>query len=143
MPTFKQIRSMDEFVDAIRIRADVFIKEQGFQPGWEPDELDKGAIHFAAVDNGKIIATARARKTRGREFRIERMAVLSQFRQKGVGAGLLKFIVKSLNEKKPKRIWLASQLQASKFYGKNGFKAVSEPYDLHGVRHVDMDLTKL
>ena len=38
-----------------------------------------------------------------------------------------------------KRIWMQSQVQAQKFYEKCGFKAISKPYDLHGIKHIDME----
>ena len=44
--TYKEIETINEFIDAIRIRVDVFIKEQGFEPGWEPDEDDKVSKHL-------------------------------------------------------------------------------------------------
>ncbi|MFH0875453.1 MAG: hypothetical protein V1859_05930 [archaeon] len=30
---YKQVETINEFIDAIRLRVDAFIKEQGFQPG--------------------------------------------------------------------------------------------------------------
>ena len=51
---YKEIEKIDEFIDAIRIRVDAFIKEQKCEPGWEPDEDDKKAKHFIAIANNKI-----------------------------------------------------------------------------------------
>ncbi len=141
---YKKIETLQDFVEAIRIRVDVFIKEQGFQPGWEPDEEDKIARHFIATDNNVlIVATARVREPKMREFKIERMAVKKEYRGKGIGKGLVEFILRDLMKLKPKRIWLQSQVRSQTFYGKCGFQAVSKPYDLHGCEHIDMVYTSL
>lgn len=136
---YKQVKSIREFIDAIRLRVDVFIKEQGFAPGWEPDEDDKKAQHFIALVGGKVVATARYREISKGDFKIERMATRKDFRGSGVGSGLLKFIVKKIMKSKPKRIWAKSQVLSQKFYEKNGWNTVSEPYQMHGIGHVDME----
>ena len=136
---YKNVESVSEFTDAIRLRVDVFIKEQGFQPGWEPDEDDKVSTHFIAVVDGVVVCTARARKTGKGEIKIERMATKKEFRGKGIGKGLLQFMVRELKKSRPKRIWMQSQLHAKSFYEKCGFKTVSKPFDLWGVPHIDME----
>ena len=49
---YKEIETVNEFIDAIRIRYEVFVNEQKFAPGWEPDEDDKEARHFIALVDG-------------------------------------------------------------------------------------------
>lgn len=136
---FKQVETINEFIDAIRLRVDVFIKEQGFQPGWEPDEEDKISKHFIAVSNGKIVSTVRCRETAKGEIKIERMVTSKENRGKNIGGGLVEFMIKDIKKMKPKRIWLRSQVQSRPFYEKCGFVAVSKPFDMWGVPHIDMD----
>ena len=50
---YKKIKTINEFIDAIRIRVDVFINEQGCKPGWEPDEKDKESKQFIALIDKK------------------------------------------------------------------------------------------
>ena len=38
---YKEVQTINEFIDAIRIRIDVFIKEQKCEQSYEPDEDDK------------------------------------------------------------------------------------------------------
>src|SRR3989338_10512621 len=135
---YKETNDIREIIDAIRIRVEVFIKEQGCEPGWEPDEDDKKARQFIALDGKKAIATARVIERRKGEFKIERMAVMKEYRGKGIGNELLKHIVNCLRGLKTKRIWMQSQARARGFYEKSGFRAVSEIYDLHGIQHIDM-----
>lgn len=139
---YKEIETINEFIDAIRVRVDVFIKEQKFKPGWEPDEEDKNSREFIAIMSNKIVATARMRETKAKEFKLERMAVIKEFRKKGIAKGLLNFIVQHAINLGSKRIWMQSQVQAQTFYEKCGFKAISKPYVLHGIEHIDMEYKK-
>lgn len=140
--SYKKVTSVPEFVDAIRIRVDVFIKEQGFQPGWEPDGDDKAATHYIATSNGVIIATARVRQTGKGEFKIERMATKKDHRSKGVGTGLIKHIIHELLDQKAKKIWMQAQCQAQGFYEKCGFQPVSKAFDHYGTDHVEMEYVR-
>ena len=135
---YKEIETISEFIDAIRIRVDVFIKEQKCEPGWEPDEEDKNSKQYIAIVDGKIVSTARMRETGDNEIKIERMATIKEFRNKGITKGLVEFIVDSVKDLNPKKIWMQGQVQAQKFYGKCGFEAVSKDYVLYGIPHIDM-----
>ncbi len=137
---YKKITSIVEFIDAIRIRVDVFIIEQKCKSGWEPDEEDKVADHYIATVNNEIIATARVREVNKKEYKIERMAVKKAFRNKGIGKGLVNYIVNEIKKNNPKKIWMQAQVQAQQFYEKCGFIAVSIQYDLYdlGIPHIDM-----
>lgn len=142
--TFKRVESIQEFVDAIRLRVDVFIKEQGCPPGWEPDELDKNAQHFLAVVDDKVVATLRVIDEPTHTYKIERMVVAKDMRGKGIGDGLLQHVLKVLHKKHPKqKIWMQAQCRAQKFYEKSGFKATSTSYDIHNLNipHVDMEFS--
>lgn len=142
--TFKEVDSISEFIEAIRIRVDVFIIEQKCQPGWEPDELDKEAEHFIASVDGKIVSTLRIRKTSPGEIKIERMATKKEYRGKEISKGLLIFVLRKIKKSKPKKIWMEAQVQAQKFYESFGFKVTSKPYDLWntGILHVEMEYKK-
>lgn len=137
---YKQVETIGEFIDAIRLRVDVFIKEQHCEPGWEPDEEDKVSKHFIAKVDNKIVGTARTRPPTHGEIQIERMVIDKAYRGRNIGEGLLVYIVKYAKKSNPKRIWVQAQTQAQTFYEKCGFKAVSKPYDLWGIEHIDMEL---
>lgn len=138
---YKRVESLAEFIDAVRIRVDVFIIEQKCKPGWEPDTEDKISSHYVAVFNNHIVATARVRKIKSKEFKIERMAIKKEYRRRGIGKGLLDYIILKTKKQKPQKIWLQAQVQAQKFYEKCGFKVSSRPYDLWNLHipHVDME----
>ena len=136
---YKEIETISEFIDAIRIRVDVFIREQGFEPGWEPDKDDKISKHFIAIMDGKVVSTARYRETAKSEIKIERMAIRRENRGKEIGKGLVEFMLNDIRKQSPKKIWLRSQVQAQKFYEKCGFKATTKPFDMWGVPHIDLE----
>ena len=135
----KEAKTINDFIDAIRLRVDVFILEQGCKPGWEPDQDDKDSKHFIATTNGVTVATARYREISKGEMKIERMAVKKEYRDKGIGRGLLQFMIRNIKNRKPRKIILQSQVQAQKFYEKCGFKSASKPFDLYGISHIDME----
>ena len=136
--TYKEVQSIQEFIDAIRIRVDVFIIEQKFKPGWEPDEEDKGARHFIGLVDGKVVSTLRIREVED-GVKIERMATKKAYRGMDISKGLIEFVLKEIKKIKPKRIWMEAQVQAQEFYKKCGFKSISEPYDLYGISHLKME----
>ena len=119
---FKKVETIDEFIDAVRLRVDVFIKEQGFQVGWEPDNDDKISKHFVAIVDKKIVATARFRETKKGEIKIERMVTKKDYRGKGIGKDLVKFMIKEIEKLKPEKIWLRSQVKTQPFYERCGFE---------------------
>src|SRR3989338_6324115 len=123
---YKETNDIREIIDAIRIRVEVFIKEQGCEPGWEPDEDDKKARQFIALDGKKVIATARVIKRKNGEFKIERMVVIKEYRRRGIGKMLLNHIVVCIRGLKTKRIRGQSQERAMGFFEKSGFGAVSK-----------------
>ena len=136
--TYKEVGSIQEFIEAIRIRVDVFIIEQKCQPGWEPDEEDKEASHFVAIAEGRIVSTLRIRNVED-GVKIERMATDKEYRGRDISKGLIEFVLKEIKKSKPKKIWMEDQVQAKEFYEKCGFKAVSEPYDQFGIPHLKME----
>ena len=139
--TYKKIKTINDFIDAIRIRTDVFVIEQKCPPGWEPDELDKKSIHFGVIADHKLVATVRLRKESKNTIKIERMAVKKEYRGKGIGLGLIKYVLNQILKKGHKKIWMQVQLHTQKMYERAGFKTTSKPYDLWnlGIPHVDME----
>lgn len=135
----KKVETLQEFIDAIRLRVNVFILEQHFQPGWEPDEDDKISNHYIVLLNHNVVSTARVRETNPGEFKIERMVTQKERRGQQVGKALLLHIINELLKNKPKRIWLRSQVQSQKFYEKCNFNPTSKPFDMWNVPHIDMD----
>lgn len=122
--------------DLRAIRTPVFIVEQSVAPDFEWDEVDHSAVHLLAKHENESIACLRIIDY----HKIGRMAVLIDWRRKGLGSALLLEAVKICRAHCNKSVHLSAQTHAIHFYQQAGFKVTSEVYqDLH-IPHVDMQL---
>jgi predicted GNAT family N-acyltransferase len=120
-----------------RVREMVFIREQGVPVELEWDEFDMNGLHLLAVDSAQnAIATARLLPNGV----IGRMAVLREWRGKGVGSALLLRVLEEARKKQIKRITLSAQLHASGFYVRFGFQTAGEEFMDAGIPHIGMSL---
>jgi predicted GNAT family N-acyltransferase len=125
-----QDKEMAEKAFAIRIK--VFVEEQGVDATLENDN-EKEASHYLLFLGEKPIATARWRETE-KGIKLERFAVLLQFRNRGVGEIILKEVLKDVTSM-GKEVYLHSQLKAVSFYQRNGFAKVGEQFTEAGIEH--------
>jgi predicted GNAT family N-acyltransferase len=115
------------------VRTAVFIIEQLVTPEFEWDEKDADAIHLLAIVNNEAVACARIVGNK-----IQRMAVLENWRGHGVGLAILQKAVDIIQQNDFKLAKLSAQTHAINFYVKGGFVVTSDIYqDLH-IPHVDM-----
>lgn len=119
------------------VRELVFIIEQQVPVALEWDGLDQAAQHLLATNlMGEAIGCVRLLG----DGSIGRMAVLRDWRGKGVGSALLQTAI-AINQKKGmQRITLSAQMHAIPFYEKYGFFKCSQPYLDANILHVDMQL---
>jgi predicted GNAT family N-acyltransferase len=123
-------------VESFYIRTQVFIFEQGVDPSLEYDEFDDTAHHYLAFDNESPVGAARWRYT-DEGIKLERFAVLTAFRNGGVGAAILKKVMEDvipLSEK----IYLHAQLKAVPFYERYGFVKEGDEFTEAGMKHFAM-----
>ena len=120
---------------AFFIRRTVFVDEQGVDQNLEYDNEEQ-SNHYLLVLTGKPIATARWRETE-KGIKLERFAVLPEFRNRGFGEIILDAVLKDV---KPlgKLIYLHSQARAVPFYERNGFVKEGEMFVGAGIEHFYM-----
>jgi predicted GNAT family N-acyltransferase len=119
------------------IREAVFIHEQSIPPELEWDEFDRSCIHLLAMDSmGKPIGTARLLT----DGSIGRMAVLKEWRGKGVGSALVQCLLREARGRQIQQLALNAQTYAIGFYLKFGFKTVGEEFLDASIPHVRMVL---
>jgi predicted GNAT family N-acyltransferase len=124
------------------IRTEVFVGEQNVPAELEIDGQDDAARHFAVKADGNIIATCRVRLM-GSAAKIERVAVLKNYRGKGVGRVLMKYLLTELRKNSDIQLFkLSSQSYAVPFYEQLGFKTRGGEYMDAGIPHYDMVLEK-
>ena len=104
---------------AAPIRFAIFVEEQQAD-GIELDDLDKDCVHAVAYDDaGKAIATARMLP----DGQIGRMAVVKDWRRRGVGAQLLEALIGEARKRGLAEVRLTAPVQALEFYRSQGFVA--------------------
>jgi len=124
------------FKDAALIRELVFVKEQGFAN--EFDEIDSLSWHLTVYDNGKPVAAARMYQKQADCYYLGRIAVLKEYRGKGLGRLVVNEMLKKLKEMGIKNAELSAQVQAQGFYEKLGFAAFGETYLDEHCPHIHM-----
>ncbi len=122
---------------AFKIRTLVFVKELSVDPSIEYDEYENQCAHYLAITDEKPIAAARWRKTK-EGIRLERFAVLPEYRNKGIGDKLIKRILKDVIPLN-KTIYLHSQVKSISVYKRNGFVIKGEPFIEAGLKHYYME----
>jgi predicted GNAT family N-acyltransferase len=123
---------------AYAIRNTVFVIEQEVDEREEYDEFEDESIHFLVSVNKEPVATARWRTT-ANGIKLERFAVLQEYRGKGMGLSILKAVVADL-PKMDAIVYLHAQVQVTGFYEKVGFKKVGPEFVEANIRHYKMTL---
>lgn len=117
------------------IRHAVFVLEQHVPEDEEWDELDALSQHVIARDGqGKPIGTGRLTPN----GKIGRMAVMQDWRGKGVGEALLRVLLEAARDRHFGHIEIHAQSHALGFYERAGFVAYGEAFDECGIAHRHM-----
>lgn len=122
---------------ALLIREKVFVFEQGVDKILEYTG-DSEAVHYLLCDNGYPVCTARWRKTEN-GIKLERFAVLAEYRNKGIGKIILDKVVNDV-QKFNLPVYLHAQEGAVRFYQKNAFRIDGEMFMEAGIKHYKMVL---
>ena len=101
--------------------------------GWIPR-----CDHVLAIsEDGKAIGCGRLTP----EHKIGRMAVLADWRGRGVGAAMLQMLIEIARERGWESVSLHAQVTAIDFYQKHGFDGVGERFMEAGIEHWTMQRT--
>ena len=121
---------------AFDIRRKVFVEEQHVSPEEEYDQFENRSTHYLVRIDDSPVGTARWRVT-GKGIKLERFAVLQEYRNSGAGTALLNKVlddVSLLNQP----VYLHSQLTAMSFYLKAGFVTEGDEFTEANIRHYRM-----
>ena len=131
-----ELMSWDEARGEARpIRLTVFVEEQRVPVEIEWDDQDEKSIHALAYDGeGKAVATGRLLA----DGHIGRMAVLKEWRGKGVGGAILERLLAVAKERGDKEVELFAQTHAIEFYRRYGFVEHGEVFEEAGIPHRSM-----
>ena len=121
------------------IRKSVFIDEQHVPKELEWDGHDADCIHFLASVNSLPVATARLTP----QGQIGRMAVLREFRGKGIGSRLLAAVIDHARQAGYQQVFLHAQVNVIEFYQKHGFSTEGDIFLDAGIAHQTMRLSDI
>ncbi len=126
-----------DFEDLRRVRETVFVQEQNVPLEEEWDELDPRCHHVLARDAaGHPIGTGRLTPER----KIGRMAVMRDWRGKGVGEAIMHALLDRARALGWPEVSLHAQVAAMGFYDKFGFEPYGERFEEAGIEHQAMRL---
>jgi predicted GNAT family N-acyltransferase len=133
----EKIKDRETLSKAMKIREEVFVKEQKVAPEEEYDAFENIASHFIVYDGKKEIGTARWRHTE-KGIKLERFAVIKVYRGKGVGSLLVKAVLEDIfshSANTKKTIYLHGQVTAMGLYEKFGFEKIGSLFVECGIDH--------
>lgn len=134
----KKCTNKNKLHDARLIRKAVFVDEQGIDKGLESSG-DETCDHFIAYIGNRPIGTLRVAYPDNNTAKIERMAVLKDFRSEGIGGKLIEYVLEHFSTKSTiKKISLNAQYQVEGFYKKHGFIEDGEVFYEAGLPHIKM-----
>ncbi|WPP52121.1 GNAT family N-acetyltransferase [Catalinimonas niigatensis] len=138
----RKVVNKQELQQVFKIREEVFIKEQKVDADEEFDEYENTSTHFLALsEEGIPCGTARWRATDG-GIKLERFAVLKNYRNTGVGQSIISAILSDIEEDpnvSQQKIYLHAQVTAIDFYKKFDFEVIGDEFIECGIRHYTME----
>ncbi|NOX47228.1 MAG: GNAT family N-acetyltransferase [Chlorobi bacterium] len=140
MIEIKEFRNVDRdlFSKALEIRKRVFVEEQKVPPELEYDGFENESHHYLLLLNNEPIATARWRKT-DEGIKLERFAMLPEFRDKGLGSKLLQRVLNDVSTFGT-TVYLHAQIKAVPYYERVGFEKKGDMFIEAGIEHYLMEL---
>jgi predicted GNAT family N-acyltransferase len=131
----RKINNAQDLQQAFTIRHVVFVEEQDCPPHLER-ENEEVSTHFLAMQNDVPAGACRWRRTEA-GYKLERFAVLKEFRGKGVGQALVSAVLADLPAD-ASYVYLNAQLDAVGLYAKFGFVAEGLQFEEAGIQHFKM-----
>ena len=130
-----KVNNSNDLEKVFAIRRQVFVVEQHCPPELEW-EFEDQSTHFLATVDDIPAGAARWRKT-DKGYKLERFAVLNEFRGLGVGQELVKAVLADLPAD-ANYIYLHAQIQAMGLYKKSGFEPTGPEFEEAGIKHYKM-----
>jgi predicted GNAT family N-acyltransferase len=143
MTTVGKIIDLRDLDAAFTIREKVFVGEQNVPADAEYDQHDRAGTtrHYLARVDGQPAGAARWRPT-DNGVKLERFAVLPEFRNKGVGEALVHRVLADVRAEAPDaaQVYLHAQLRAIPLYERTGFHKEGEMFEECDIQHYKMVL---
>ena len=125
----------------VSVRKQVFYDEENAPESLyiaDENDKDKNTLNILGFINDVPVATARFIKINDNTCKIQRMSVISKYRNKGYAKELLFFLEGCIKEYGYKIIELDSSLKAVGFYEKYGYKRISDIFYEDNRPHIKL-----
>ena len=123
---------------ALEIRRQVFVLEQGVPLDIERDGEEQRCTHFLVYSEDIVVGTGRLRPYQNATVKIERMAVLPSWRNRGIGRDLLEHMLSHATAAGYRTAILHAQTPAMRFYQRAGFRQEGDVFYEADLPHVKM-----
>lgn len=121
------------------IRTEVFVEESSIDQEDEYDGFDHLSTHFLAWYGNNPAGAARRRRLNNGAVRLERFAVLAEYRNKGVGAGL---VIAGMQGLPPGQLVIIHPtMETVPYFEKFGFETIGEEFEEAGIPTMEMRYT--
>ena len=122
------------------IRKKVFTEEMNIPKSELFDEHDKTCDHYILFDGKQSVGSIRFLNING-VIKLERMAILSEFRRKQYGKSAILQLIEYYSMVGHSKMILDSIFSVREFYKKCGFLEEGEIFQRVGIDHIRMSLT--
>ncbi|WP_345947524.1 MULTISPECIES: GNAT family N-acetyltransferase [unclassified Mucilaginibacter] len=134
-----KVTEQNDLEKVFAIRHEVFVVEQNCPPQLE-HEFEDQSNHFLATVNNTPAGASRWRKT-DKGVKLERFAVLKDYRGQGVGQALVQAVLNDLPAEVD-NVYLHAQIQAVSLYEKFNFVKIGPEFEEAGIKHYKMVLKR-
>ncbi|WP_414839963.1 GNAT family N-acetyltransferase [Carnobacterium sp. TMP28] len=126
------------YKDSLSIRNNVFVEEQQVPKEMEVDEFEDLTTYVVGYLDAIPVVTARLLPTNQHTYKVQRVAVLKEYRDRQIGKKIMLEIERFAIEHNRTSLVLGAQDQAIGFYSSLGYLIDSEGYIDAGMPHHDM-----
>ena len=126
---------------SMKIRKEVFHKEQNIDISMMSDDKDKDAFHCIIYDFGIPVGSGRLYKDED-GYHIGRVAVLKEYRGKNLGRDLMTGLIKKAWETGAEKVSIHAQEHVIEFYEGLGFVKKGDIFIEADIPHVEMEVVK-
>jgi predicted GNAT family N-acyltransferase len=135
--TIEKVETQKQLEEVHSIREIVFIEEQNVPRDREYDEFEDKSTHFLARIDRQAVGCGRIRPY-GESIKIERLAVLKDHRNRGIGTSIMRKLEEEALKSDPEELILHSQVTAVDFYRSCGYRERGKLFLDAGIDHIEM-----
>ncbi len=130
-------KTRKELEKVIKLREIIFIKGQKVPKRRERDGFDNNAKHIIVIHKKKSVGCARVRFVRNKA-KLERIGILKEYRGRGFGKEIMKYLIKYCKNQNPNEIVMHAQYYLKDFYKKCGFMERGKIFMDAGINHIEI-----